>query len=427
VTCPQCQGAAPFHDYRRLTPVSLVGEVRLHRAYYRCPRCRIGLVPFDDKAGFTDHRLTPAAERVVSLAGLLGDGFEEAATKALPEMTGLRLSESTVQRTTEDAGNRLGELLDEGATLGKDGRFDWHKDVHGRRCAYVSIDATGVRQQAADGGPAEGRMPYVAMVYNPLPDSDVRQYQAEQLPATPPVAGREQAPPQAKKKRRGKKHTGAGKPKRMQARYLAGLYTLEELGVLLRRQAAQVGMEDAEQWIGLCDGGNGLTNFLQSNFNRPNLVVMLDFYHPTGYLGTLASLWHGAESEEGKKQTEQWCHKLKYEGGEAMFAELKSLKLPARVSNGAAYQEALTYFENHKEKMNYPYYLSQGWQIGSGPVESGCKTVVGQRLKLAGMRWREKGTDGVCHLRALYKSEKDQWEAFWARHVNKGSIFYQQK
>jgi hypothetical protein len=48
-------------------------------------------------------------------------------------------------------------------------------------------------------------------------------------------------------------------------------------------------------------------------------------------------------------------------------------------------------------------------------VESACKTVVGQRLKFAGMRWGEGGADTVCHLRALYRNEGGQWEAFWSR------------
>lgn len=427
-----CQNAAPFHSYRPISPLSLVGKVRLRRAYYRCGRCRIGLFPFDDQAGFCEHHLSPAAQRVVCLTGLLCDGFDEAATKALPETTGLHLSESTVQRTTEDTGNRLGQMLDEGCTLGDRGRFDWHKDNCGRRCAYVGIDATGVPQQGPGGVAAEGRMPYVAMVYNPLPDKDVRQYQAKQTPTgqtstQEQASGNSEQEPQPKKKRRAKKAKGKGKPARMQARYLAGLYSLDELGVLLRRQAAQVGMEDAEQWIALSDAGSGLADFLRSNFNRESLVVILDFYHPAGYLEKLAKAWHGAESEGAKKQTEQWCHQLKHEGGEAVLAQLKALQMPERVSKSEAYKEAMTYFENHKEKMNYPYYLSQGWQIGSGPVESGCKTVVCQRLKLAGMRWGENGTDGVCHLRALFKSEKDQWLAFWNRNVNKRPISYQQK
>jgi hypothetical protein len=67
------------------------------------------------------------------------------------------------------------------------------------------------------------------------------------------------------------------------------------------------------------------------------------------------------------------------------------------------------------QSLEYPEYLAEGWHIGSGPVESACKTVVGQRLKLAGMRWREYGTHGVCQMRALYRSEKGQWEAFWER------------
>ena len=39
--------------------------------------------------------------------------------------------------------------------------------------------------------------------------------------------------------------------------------------------------------------------------------------------------------------------------------------------------------------------------------------MVGQRLKLAGRRWGEDGADALCHLRALYRSEKGQGDAFW--------------
>ena len=75
--------------------------------------------------------------------------------------------------------------------------------------------------------------------------------------------------------------------------------------------------------------------------------------------------------------------------------------------------EVFGYFENQVHRMDYPTYRAKGWQIGSGPVESACKTVVGQRLKGAGMRWGEDGADALCHLRALFRSESAQWEAFW--------------
>ncbi len=47
-------------------------------------------------------------------------------------------------------------------------------------------------------------------------------------------------------------------------------------------------------------------------------------------------------------------------------------------------------------------------------MEAACKQVVGQRLKGSGMRWSEAGADAVCHLRALFRSEKGQWDAYWA-------------
>src|SRR5437764_1068275 len=85
----------------------------------------------------------------------LRDIVEEAAQKVLPELAGLHLSESTVQRTTEATGERLGTLLDQGKVLGGPTPWPWHPDAQGKTCAYISVDATGVRQQAKGGGPAE--------------------------------------------------------------------------------------------------------------------------------------------------------------------------------------------------------------------------------------------------------------------------------
>ena len=73
----------------------------------------------------------------------------------------------------------------------------------------------------------------------------------------------------------------------------------------------------------------------------------------------------------------------------------------------------MNYIGNNLDRMNYPEYLRNGWQIATGAVESACKTVVNQRLCLGGMRWGEEGSDAVAHLRALYRSDPDQWEAFW--------------
>jgi hypothetical protein len=338
--------------------------------------------------GLTPKRLTPAAEQAVSMAGAVCNSFQEAATRVLGTLAGLRLSESATQRTAEAAGDRVGQVLGQGRTLGFPQPWSWHRDADGKTCAYVSIDATGVRQQAPGGGQAEGRMPYVAMVYNPVPE----------LPEDSPYR--------------------PGPRAAMQARYLAGLYELDELGLQLRRQAAQVGMERAERWIGLTDGGSGLEEFVRKNFPR-DVVLILDFWHAAGQLTELGQLLQPGDEEARQQLVQGWCHVMKHEGGAAIVAQLGKLPLPPRKPAVAAkHAEVLGYFRNNVHRMDYPSYQAHGWLIGSGAVESACKTVVGQRLKLAGMRWREAGTDGMCHLRALFKSEASQWEAFWRRQIN---------
>jgi hypothetical protein len=379
VTCPQCGYAAGFHGHRSHRPTSLVGPVGYARAYYYCRRCGQGLFPFDQQTGLGEHNLTPGLERVTALAGAVADSFEKGAD-LLHEMAGVRLAESTTERTTEDAGLRLAEEIQAGRTYGPKVVWPWHKDYQGLGCAYVQMDATGVRQQGPGGCRAEGRMAQVGMVCNPSPEW--------------PWPDEKRQP--------------------MQARYLAGLYALEEVGPLLRKQAGQVGMGQAERWIGLSDGGNGLEDRLEENFPLVE-VVILDFYHPAKKLGELARLLYPKEEERAEEQAREWCRLLKEEGGALLAAVLREWDWPRRAGLAEAVGDVVGYLERHVHRMEYPEYQARGWCIGSGAVESACKTVVGQRLKLAGMRWGEAGADALCHLRALYRSEKGQWEAFWNR------------
>jgi hypothetical protein len=350
--------------------VSLVGAVRVERAYYRCRACRTGHCPRDGRLGLSGAGLTPGAEQVTALAGALGS-FAEAAAKTLPKLAGLRLAESTVERTAERVGQQIGGRLAAGETFGRARPWAWQPDAEGKTCAYVSGDLTGVGMQGAGGAAAEGRMAAVGMVYNP------------------------------------------GVPG--QARYLAGLTGgLAALGAPLRRQGAQVGMDRADRWVAISDGGAGIEEFLRAHFPRVE-VVILDFYHAAEHLGDWAKACHPDDADAAERLAGSWCHRLKHEGGAAVLAALGPLDVSGR---SAAVQEAqrqlVGYVANQVHRMDYPTYRAKGWQIGSGPVESACKQVVGQRLKGSGMRWGEAGADAVCHLRALFRSEASQWEAFWA-------------
>src|SRR5262249_21750950 len=206
-------------------------------------------------------------------------------------------------------------------------------------------------------------------------------------------------------------------PPCLQARYVSGLYPLGQMGPLLRRLAAGVGMEQAQVWVALADGGNGLEEVMQMNFNREELVGVLGFFHAASYLEELARALHPQEEEAAARQGKEWCSLLKQEGGAATLAALESWQWPTRQSAALREQREKVrgYFAGNVHRMEYPEYLAEGWHIGSGVVESACKTVVGQRLKGAGMRWGEAGAHAVCHVRALYRSEKGQWAAFWKR------------
>ena len=136
----------------------------------------------------------------------------------------------------------------------------------------AELDATGVRQQAKGGGPAEGRMAYVGMVCNPRPEwpwPDER-------------------------------------PGPMQARYLSGLYPLEGFAPLIRAPAGHVGMDRADRWIGLTDGGAGLEERLRENFPRVE-VVILDFFHPAEKLTGLSRRLHPEDEGRAEEQARRCC------------------------------------------------------------------------------------------------------------------------
>lgn len=200
-----------------------------------------------------------------------------------------------------------------------------------------------------------------------------------------------------------------------QARYVASLERMAELGSTIRQQGTAVGMEQAERWIALSDGGSGLEECVHTHFQRVE-VVILDFYHAAEDLNDLAKAWQGTDTQGATALGQQWCHQLKHEGGQAVLGTLQRRDLRGRSATAReCHQATVRYIANHLHRMDYPTYRAKGWQIGSGPVESACKRVVGQRLKGAGMRWGEAGAEALCRLRALFLSAGGPWDAFWSR------------
>ena len=79
-------------------------------------------------------------------------------------MLGIDLSESTIERTTEAEGGRVAKHLHARKTFGQTQAWHGHRDTHGKTCADVSLDATGIRQQGVHGARAEGKLASVGMI-----------------------------------------------------------------------------------------------------------------------------------------------------------------------------------------------------------------------------------------------------------------------
>ena len=80
----------------------------------------------------------------------------------------------------------------------------------------------------------------------------------------------------------------------------------------------------------------------------------------------------------------------------------------------AAVDKALSYFEHNRSRMDYKRYRAEGYFIGSGVVEAGCKKLIGGRLKQSGMFWKLPGGSAVVVLRcALETGTAITWNQFW--------------
>jgi hypothetical protein len=348
--------------------VSAVGEVRYERAYYYCRHCGSGAAPADAGRHGVGTELTPPAREAVALAGTV-PSFAEAAEKVLPEPAGPRVSESTAERTAEAIGTGPGGP---GAVCGRGGPWAWSKDARGRTAGYAGLDATGAGIQGPNGTAAEGERVDVGPIFDPGAD------------ARP---GRTRAP--------------------------AGPDALDASGPRMRRRAARAGRDAADVWVGLADGGNGLGAFLRVYFPRAEPVP--DFYHPAEHLNGLAKALHPQDDAAAGELAGRRCHQPKHEGGAAVPATLDGVDRRGKKADGRErHRPARGHVRANVSRLDDPRYRADGWLAGSGHVESACKGVVGQRLKGDGMRRREAGAAAVCHVRALFKSEKGRRDAFWA-------------
>jgi hypothetical protein len=182
-------------------------------------------------------------------------------------------------------------------------------------------------------------------------------------------------------------------------------------------EAHAAGYGRARKRVFLGDGAHWLWELASLHF--PEATRVLDWYHLSEKVHEAANAVFGEGSEPSKAWAKLRLDEL-WEGQQrsARQAVAELRKTLRSKPKREALRKLGVYLKNNAERVDYPRYRAQGLPIGSGPVESACKTLVGGRCKQAGMRnWRRRGAETVLRLRAAQIDDEfgPLWEARLSR------------
>ena len=170
----------------------------------------------------------------------------------------------------------------------------------------------------------------------------------------------------------------------------------------------------------LQDGAPELWNLLADLINEEELGVtvhqLIDLWHLLEKLEKAAQVIYG--KEESRAIMKRW--RLRLLNSETAASKiLRTLKDSGcewtGVGDSHPVHEAITYLTNNRSRMNYAAARASGMPLGSGQVEATCKSLMAQRMKRSGSRWKEATGEHVVQLRALALS--DRWEAAMAHTI----------
>lgn len=150
----------------------------------------------------------------------------------------------------------------------------------------------------------------------------------------------------------------------------------------------------------IADGAKWIWNWVEDNY--PGAVQILDIYHAIEKIEALARLHF--TNEEQKKSWLQAQKKLLREDQVRQVIENLHAVRARNKAESQAKQTAINYYTEHEDRMLYKTFRSQGFLIGSGPIEAAHRNVIQQRLKLSGQKWSVPGAQAIANLRCYHQS-----------------------
>jgi hypothetical protein len=362
-------------SYRDKVIDTVLGPVTLNRAWYHCAECGHGLAPRDAELGVAGTSLSPGLTAMNDKAAAAGP-FAGAAS-LLEDLAGVRLTVKRVERAAEASG---------------------------------AAQAAGVRERSAL---IAGRK-LVPLPPSPLPDKLYAVIDGTGVPMTSrETAGREGKGEDGRARTREVKlavfftqdkldDDGYPVRDRASSSYIATFEPAAAFQRLVRAEGIRRGADHVRQLTVIGDGAAWIWNLAAATF--PEATHIVDLYHAREHLHSLTRALEFMLGDRKDEWLAARMEDLDYGYIDGIAAAVREYPLEGVKKDEA--EKELGYFLNNAPRMRYRWFRSRGLFTGSGVVEAGCKAVIGQRLKLAGMHWTTVGADSIIALRCREASSQ---------------------
>ena len=367
-----------FTGYREKVIDTVLGPVTLRRAWYHCARCEHGLAPRDAELGVAGASMSPGLRAMNDKAAAAAP-FTPAAG-LLEDLAGVRLTVKRVERAAEASGAALAAASRSRAGLIARRKLVPMPPQPPPDKLYAVIDGTGVPVTSKETAGREGK------------GEDGRARTREVKMAVFFTQD---------------KLDEDGYPVRDRASssYIATFEPAAAFQRLVKAEGIRRGADHVRQLTIIGDGAAWIWNLAAAAF--PEATCIVDLYHAREHLHSLTRSLEFILGDRKDAWLAARLDDLDYGYIDGIAAAVRTYPLEGVKKDEA--EKELGYFLNNAPRMRYHWFRSRGLFVGSGVVEAGCKTVIGQRLKQSGMHWTVNGADSIITLRCAKASS--QWEA----------------
>jgi hypothetical protein len=185
---------------------------------------------------------------------------------------------------------------------------------------------------------------------------------------------------------------------------------VKQAGRVLRDMSADVKLRSADQIAAVTDGAEWIAKLIDANLPAKTTVI-LDYFHASQHVHQARRTLFGEDNADGN----QWSERVLEALSRGQWPDLWELLLQTRSklrnkSKRKAMDDLMSYLLERRKKVDYASFRAAGYDIGSGPTESMCKSL-SRRMKGIGMRWTGKNAEAMIALEGLHQS--DLWPNYW--------------